>query len=394
MRQRLRHLAASLPRALVTLTALTSLSTLTYARSASAQADADRATARALGLDGSQALDSKDYPTAEDRFRRADRLVHAPTLMLGLARALAGEGKLVEATETYNRIVREGVTAGAPEPFKRALNDAKREVEEVAPKIGSVTIVVRAPGGADVANLKTVLDGAPLNSASMGVRRLVDPGAHTLKVAGDGFKTAELRFTVPEGGSINQPVTLEREPSAAPAPLVGAPVASQNKPAYPAADGAPAGGERAAGAESPEPSPAKRSALPWVAFGVGGAGLVVGAVAGIVAIGQSSTLSNACSGHTCPPGQAKGRRRVPHDGNARECRLHRGRRGRRRRSRPPFGSAEGGARGQAGRRRAPSGSGRRGPRHARRRTWLDWRRRGILRVDARPSARYTPSLGR
>src|SRR5277367_5346205 len=74
-----------------------------------AQSDADRATARSLGQDGQSALENKDYATAEDRFRRADKMVHAPTLMLGLARSLSGEGKYVEAQEAYNRIVREGL---------------------------------------------------------------------------------------------------------------------------------------------------------------------------------------------------------------------------------------------------------------------------------------------
>src|SRR5580700_530909 len=119
-----------------------------------AQSDDDRATARALGQDGQQLLDAKDYKTAEDRYRRADKLVHAPTLMIGLARALAGEGKYVEAQETYNRMVREGVPPGAPEVFKRAIEAAKREVEGVAPKVAAVTITVKTSAGGDVADPK------------------------------------------------------------------------------------------------------------------------------------------------------------------------------------------------------------------------------------------------
>src|SRR5580704_8698956 len=102
---------------------------LSIAPQARAQSDADRATARSLGQDGQQALDNKDYATAEDRFRRADKMVHAPTLMLGLARALAAEGKYVEAQEAYNRIVRDGLAPNAPDVFKRALDDAKKEVD-------------------------------------------------------------------------------------------------------------------------------------------------------------------------------------------------------------------------------------------------------------------------
>src|SRR6185312_14508361 len=161
---------------------------------AHAQSDSDRATARALGQEGQQALDKQDYATAEDRFRRADKMVHAPTLGLGLARALAGEGKYVEAQEEYNRIVREGVPANAPDVFKRAVEDAKKEVEGVTPKVGAVTITVKAVGGGDIADPQVVLDEHPINSASLGVRRAVDPGAHVLRASADGYKPAELKF--------------------------------------------------------------------------------------------------------------------------------------------------------------------------------------------------------
>ena len=93
-----------------------SLALVTAAPMARAQSDADRATARELGQQGFQALDAKDYKTAEDRLRRADQLVHAPTLLLGLARAEAGLHRYVHAQETYQRIIREGVARAGGVP--------------------------------------------------------------------------------------------------------------------------------------------------------------------------------------------------------------------------------------------------------------------------------------
>ncbi len=82
-----------------------------FAAPAFAQSDAEnRATARALAAQGQEQLEAKDYAKAEDSFRRADALFHAPTLVLGIARASAAEGKFVEAWEAYNRIIIEGVT--------------------------------------------------------------------------------------------------------------------------------------------------------------------------------------------------------------------------------------------------------------------------------------------
>src|SRR5262245_53994993 len=83
-------------RALVSLFAAASLAALPAVAHAQAS-DADKATARMLGQEGQDALDKKDFAAAEDRFKRADALFHAPTLLLGLARAYAGQGKFLAA---------------------------------------------------------------------------------------------------------------------------------------------------------------------------------------------------------------------------------------------------------------------------------------------------------
>jgi hypothetical protein len=248
---------------------------------ARAQSDADRATARSLGQEGQQAFEAKDYPTAEDRFRRADKMVHAPTLVLGLARALSGEGKYVEAQESYNRIIREGLPAGAPDAFKRALDDAKKEVDAVTAKVGAVTITVKAAGGIDIPDPQVVLDEHPINSASLGVRRAIDPGPHVLRASAEGYKAGELRFTMTEGGSADEPLTLDKDANAAAVA------------AAPASTAAPTSLATSPDLAPGQPSKARKIA-PWIAFGVGGAGLVVGGITGILAMGKHSTLSDEC----------------------------------------------------------------------------------------------------
>jgi hypothetical protein len=261
------------------------------ARVAFAQSDSDRATARALGQEGESALEAKDYKTAEDRFRRADKLIHAPTLELGLARALVGVGKLVEAQETYNRIVREGVAPGSPAAFARAVESAKKEVEAVSPRLGTVTISVKGAGGAEVPNASATLDGVALNTASLGVRRFIDPGAHVLQASGTGYKAGELRFNVGEGQTTDAPLNLEFAPQAAGASAAGA-----------APGGAPGGSPGGAAQPGEEPPHRKGPGiLPWVAFGIGGAGLILGGVTGGLALGAHSTLAGECPATNCPP---------------------------------------------------------------------------------------------
>jgi hypothetical protein len=264
----------------------------TSASLARAQSDVDRATARTLGQDGEKALAAKDYKTAEDDFRRAESLVNAPTLLLGLARALVGEGKLVEASETYKRIVREGVAPGAPAVFKTALDDAGKEVQDVTPRIGAVTITVKSATGAPVANVQVTMDGAPVNAAALGVRRPADPGAHVVHASADGFKAADVKITVPVGGPVDAPLTLEVDPSAAATPPPPA-----------------AGGAGAPPPSMPDQPPQDSTGSkgfgpwPWVVLGVGGAGLVVGGITGGLAIGKHSSLASSCTNGSCGPSQ-------------------------------------------------------------------------------------------
>lgn len=253
-----------------------------------AQSDSDRATARELGRQGQQDLDQKDYKGAVDAFRRADRLLHAPTLALGLARALAGSGKVVESQETYNRIIREGLPPGASDVFKQALESAKQEVSAVSARVAGATINLNADGGADVSAASVTLDDQPLNTASLGVRRLIDPGDHVVKATLDGYSPTDAHFTVAEGGS--QTITLTLQKAAAP-----------NAASSPAPGAAPSPSPPAPADAAPAAAPASHSSiLPWIAFGVGGAGLVTGAVTGGLALGQHSSIVSDCGGSTCP----------------------------------------------------------------------------------------------
>jgi hypothetical protein len=273
---------------------------LALAAPARAQSAEDINTARTLGHEGEDALDKKDFKTAEDRFSRADKLFHAPTLLLGLARAYAGEQKYVAAEEAYNRIIRENNTSSPT--FQKAIEDARREIQDVAPKIAGVVITVAAAGGGDVPNPKVVLDDKPINAAALGVRRSVDPGDHVVHVTADGFKPGEAHFTATPGGTTNAPVSLEKDTSAPPLPPdtgPGAGAAAAGQGANPP----PGGGAPAAGsADVGTPAKGNRT-LAYVALGVGGALLVTGAVTGVLALGKHSSLNSSCPGGTCTPDQ-------------------------------------------------------------------------------------------
>jgi hypothetical protein len=256
---------------------------LVAAPSAFAQSAADRATARELGQDGQTALDAKNYASAEDLFRRADALFHAPTLLLGYARAEAGLGKVVNASEAYNRVIREGVAPGGPDAFVKAVEAAKAEAPAVEARIASVTVVVNGPD-----NPTVTLDDQPLPVAALGVRRPVDPGPHVVKATANGWDSAETTFTVADAGSANATVAMNRSVVASAPPPGGAsasPIAGT-----PSSGGAPDTSDHGAAAAHGS----WQTPVGWVGIVAGGVGLATGAVAGVLAIGKHSSLETEC----------------------------------------------------------------------------------------------------
>lgn len=249
----------------------------------------DIAQARQLGQQAAAAFEAGNYVESEKLWNAASRLYFAPTLTLGLARTQAKLGKLVAAQESYNKIIREWSDKPTPQPaFKDALESAKTEVQAVSSRVASVTISI---DGTVPPNAQVTIDGQPVNAAALGLRRPVDPGTHQVKATADGYKTAETSFEVKEGGSAEAKLHLEKDPNAA---VAGAAVTG--------GAGAPAGGTPGGGEPPPAEKPASGSnkTLAIAAFGVGGAGLVLGAVTGFIALGKHSDLEKQCPGGTCP----------------------------------------------------------------------------------------------
>jgi hypothetical protein len=277
-------------RRIVTRVLFLAASTLAFPGLAAAQtapSDADRATARALAHEGYDAQKHEHYALAADRFERAESLVHAPTLLLGLARAQVGLGKLVEANETYRRILREPLAPGAPAPFASAVKSAASEDAEVAARLAWVTLVVSGVSGPNVAEVR--LDGETVPAAALGVRFACNPGRHALKASAVGFAPAEQAFALSEGGEQTIAVTLRALPEAPPAPVV------DERPAPPPPAAPPA----------PEDRPSSvQTKLGITALALGATGLVAGGVTGILVLTRHASLDDACPNGHCSPAYA------------------------------------------------------------------------------------------
>jgi hypothetical protein len=250
--------------------------------------EANKKQARDLGQEGQKELDAHNFARSEELFTKAWQLYpYPPTLTLGIARAQAAQGKVVAATENYNKIIREwGNKKDAPPAFAEAVKAAQAEVDATQTRIASATIVVEG-----AKNPQVLLDDKPLPPAALGFKRGIDPGKHVIKVTAtsEGMKPVETSFTVPEGGSVIPRIKLEKDTSA---PIVKQPEEQKPEPATSEAKTQ----ETQPGKSAPNRTPA------YVALGIGGAGLLVGTITGVIAIGKAGDLKNKCnSDKQCDP---------------------------------------------------------------------------------------------
>lgn len=239
-----------------------------------AESEADAATkaaARELGRQGIDSYQAGDYEEAFDKLSRAHALVGLTTTGLWRARCLIELSRLVEASEALFAVTRMGLPADALPVHVHAQRQAADERKVLLPRIPRLMIRIEGEIPDDVV---VTLDGHAVPPALVGVKQPVDPGAHVLEVRGAGTsatRSIELR----EGQVLEVPIRLVDR------------------------DGAPHKRDRQDPAE-PQETPIAW-AVGWVAVGLGGAGLILGAVTGGLALGKKADLDASCPQKICPP---------------------------------------------------------------------------------------------
>jgi hypothetical protein len=248
--------------------------------------DNERAGARAAATEGLKAFDAKRYADAADLFSRAESVIHSPVHVLYIARSQVALGTLVKAQETYRKLAREELAANAPPPFRKAVEDANRELKELEPRLPYVTVTV--PGRGDAA---VEMDGKRVPPGLVGVPLPVDPGAHKFKTTAEGL-SKELSVTLKEGERQNVALTLEPAQSPAGA-QPGAPAAAAPSPAPSAATPAAAAPAAAPMATPPVPTEEGKSGSWMRIAGFAGIGVgVVGVAVGTIFLAQSGSKSS------------------------------------------------------------------------------------------------------
>jgi hypothetical protein len=180
------------------------------------------------------------------------------------------------------------VAASCPGPIRE---DCMQRLDEVGKAMPSIIFELKDTAGNDVVGV-TIMTGGQRLAASAGTVIELDPGEHTFTFQAQGHPMVEKRLMLAEGVHWRREVLVIADGVDRRRELTSKANTSEPAPMT----SAPSKGDVA-------PRPNGPPALAWVAFGVGGAGLTLGIVAGLVAGGKHSTLAGECDNdtQTCAP---------------------------------------------------------------------------------------------
>jgi hypothetical protein len=250
-----------------TLAALALFAALGVARAA--QAQNDPAAAEALFREGRALSDAGDIAGACAKFRESARLDPAVGTTFNIADCEERLGHLARAWTLFGEVVQR-----LPASDKRHEVAKKRvaALELRLPKL-SVRLAATAPAGTRVTR-----DGVELGAASLGTPLPVDPGEHIVVVSAPGRADKQFKLIISEREI--QTVDVEAGP-----PQAGA----VEKPK--------------AGAEletSPSLSSSRKSpVLGYVVGGIGVAGFITGAIAGVLVLQKKGVVDEHCPDKVC-----------------------------------------------------------------------------------------------
>ena len=227
-----------------------------------ARAQTDPAAAEALFREGRALSDAGDIAGACAKFRESARLDPAVGTTFNIADCEERLGRLARAWTLFDEVVQR-----LPASDKRRALAQKRALalEPRLPKL-SVRLAATAPADARVQR-----DGVDLGSASLGTPLPVDPGEHVVVVKAPGRADRQFKLIISE----REIQTLEVD--------VGAPQAGQVEP--------PKSGAQVELVPATSP---KSPVLGYIAGGIGVAGFITGAVAGVLVLQKKSVVDEHC----------------------------------------------------------------------------------------------------
>jgi hypothetical protein len=102
-----------------------------------------KAAARAAYTEGVTLQEKGNPAEALARFEAAEKLFDAPTHLLHIAECQALTGRLVEASETYETLIRKSYGKDAPEVFLQAQDQGRAELAQLKPRVPTMRVLVK-----------------------------------------------------------------------------------------------------------------------------------------------------------------------------------------------------------------------------------------------------------
>jgi hypothetical protein len=225
----------------------------------------DKDAARTSLEQGDALMKKEDYEAALKAYKRADDIMGVPTTSIEVGRAALALGRLVLAYDAFKKAADFPKKKGEPGAFTKARKAAKKRAKELKPRIPRISVEVNGVEG-DV-DVEVIIDEDPIDA--WGSAQRVDPGMHAIRAEAVGYEPATEQVVIQEGEE--RTVVLELTPLN-----------------LPEGEGGDDGGS-------------SWWTVAAVAFPIGGASLVAGAVTGGLSLSEASTAKDQCDGNRCPP---------------------------------------------------------------------------------------------
>jgi hypothetical protein len=224
------------------------------------------AAAEALFEQARAAMAAGSYDIACARFRDSDKLDPAVGTRFNLADCEERRGRVATAWSLFRGVLSELAQDDDRRPI------AEERARALEPRLAYLKM---RPSPKTPPGLRVRIDGVELGEGSFGLALPMDPGAHELVlIPPEGGAGEHSSFALREGEHRDLPIRL----SAAEGPSASAPPVADEEPLA-------------------EPFAARNPQQKWayVAGSMGAAGVVLGAVTGIVTLNKKSTADANCS---------------------------------------------------------------------------------------------------
>ncbi|MFT5355759.1 MAG: tetratricopeptide (TPR) repeat protein [Polyangiales bacterium] len=238
-----------------------------------AQTRRERREARAAYGQGQAHIESEDFAEAETAFRAAFAIIPNPIVLLGVAGALEGQGKISETVATLEQYLELN-----PEASDRAQVEARTAALRATP--GHLTIS-STPAGASIS-----LDGQDTGEITPAEFDL-PPGTHVIVIRADGREPAES--TIELGFASQEEVAVELAEATSPESIV--------------VDDEPVELDEEEDSEEEESADDGPGTAVWVTSGLAAAGLVGGTVLGFLALSEESSFDDEPSESSADRGE-------------------------------------------------------------------------------------------